>query len=158
MENDKTAQNVIRPTKKQRQLLEFIETFIVEHGYGPSYREIMVGCSYTSVATVAVHINNLIMRGHLRKKDRSARSLEIVNPINPTKPKLQTNAVAPAEEKWLVEKFDYFFKQIEQSPIVSQKQIEDMQILIDSLKILGLESASSIFVQRLAKIKERIIE
>ena len=71
--------DAIRPTKKQRELLSYIEQFIGEHGYSPSYREIMNGLSYTSVATVALHINNLIKRGHLRKRDHSARSLEITN-------------------------------------------------------------------------------
>ncbi len=69
-----------RPTKKQRELLNFIETFVAEHGYGPSYREIMAGCSYRSVATVAVHVNNLVAQGQLRKKNHSARSLEVVIP------------------------------------------------------------------------------
>ena len=50
----------IRPTKKQRELLTYIENFINEHGYSPSYREIMAGQNYTSVATVALHVNNLI--------------------------------------------------------------------------------------------------
>jgi repressor LexA len=68
----------VRPTKKQRQLLTYIEGFIKEHGYSPSYREIMNGLNYTSVATVALHVNNLIKRGHLRKRDHSARSLEVV--------------------------------------------------------------------------------
>ena len=68
-----------RPTKKQYELLSFIETFVAEKGYGPSYREIMAGCNYNSVATVALHVNNLIKKGHLHKKDRSARSLEVVN-------------------------------------------------------------------------------
>ena len=68
----------VRPTKKQRELLKYIEQFIAENGYSPSYREIMKGCSYNSVATVAVHINNLIARGHLKKRDNSARSLEVV--------------------------------------------------------------------------------
>ncbi len=30
-----------RPTKKQRELLSFIDGFIKGNGYGPSYREIM---------------------------------------------------------------------------------------------------------------------
>src|SRR4051794_35981116 len=70
----------IRPTKKQRELLTFIEEFIAAKGYSPSYREIMQGQQYTSVATVALHVNSLIKRGHLRKRDRSARSLEVVKP------------------------------------------------------------------------------
>ncbi len=45
-----------RPSKKQFELLAFIENFIAEKGYGPSYREIMRGCDYTSVATVATDV------------------------------------------------------------------------------------------------------
>ena len=51
-----STDTIIRPTKKQRQLLSFIETFIAEHSYSPSYREIMSGLDYTSVATVALHV------------------------------------------------------------------------------------------------------
>ncbi len=68
----------VRPTKKQRELLDHIEAFIAQHGYSPSYREIMNGLHYNSVATVALHVSNLIKRGHLRKRDHSARSLEVV--------------------------------------------------------------------------------
>jgi repressor LexA len=70
----------MRPTKKQRELLSFIETFIAKNGYSPSYREIMGGLNYTSVATVALHVNNLIKRGQLHKRDHSARSLEPLTP------------------------------------------------------------------------------
>ncbi len=146
----------LRPTKKQQMLLEYLQTFIVEHGYGPSYREIMVGCNYTSVATVAVHINNLIIRGHLRKNGRSARSLEIVGDVTPVAPKLQTNEIKPVEEKWLTDKIDYQFKQIEQSTEVSQIQLNNLKTLIESLNILGLSSASSAFNVRLGDIKKRI--
>src|SRR3954454_18699601 len=101
----------VRPTKKQKELLSFIETFIAGHGYSPSYREIMAGLNYTSVATVALHVNNLIKRGHLRKRDHSARSLEVVKETE--QPKVTTNQVAPAEEKWLVEKVEHAFAQLE---------------------------------------------
>ena len=93
---------VLRPTKKQRELLNYIEVFIAEHGYSPSYREIMKGLNYTSVATVALHVSNLLKRGHLRKRDRSARSLEVINPsVTATNP---VSTVVAKEEKWLVEK------------------------------------------------------
>jgi repressor LexA len=67
-----------RPTKKQRELLTYIETFIKETGYGPSYREVMRALDYKSVSTVATHVDGLIVRGFLRKRDHSARSLEVV--------------------------------------------------------------------------------
>lgn len=68
-----------RPSKKQRELLQYIEGFIKGNGYGPSYREIMRALGYKSVSTVAIHVNGLIERGWLRKKDNSARSLEVVS-------------------------------------------------------------------------------
>ena len=67
-----------RPTKKQRELLNFIDGFIKGNGYGPSYREIMRALDYRSVSTVATHVNGLIARGWLVKKDNSARTLEVV--------------------------------------------------------------------------------
>ena len=67
-----------RASKKQRELLAFIDTFIKSTGYGPSYREIMRALDYKSVSTVAVHIDGLIASGLLRKTDNSARSLEVV--------------------------------------------------------------------------------
>ena len=47
----------INPTKKQYELLLFIDNFIKDNGYGPSYREIMRALNYKSVSTVAVHID-----------------------------------------------------------------------------------------------------
>ena len=69
-----------RPTKKQRELLSFIDGFIKGNGYGPSYREIMRALDYKSVSTVATHVNGLIARGWLIKKDNAARTLEVVMP------------------------------------------------------------------------------
>jgi repressor LexA len=67
-----------RATKKQQELLSFVTGFITEHGYGPSYREIMSALSYKSVSTVAVHVEGLIAKGYLRRGENAARSLEII--------------------------------------------------------------------------------
>ena len=67
-----------RASKKQQELLAYIDTFIRGTGYGPSYREVMKALGYKSVSTVAIHINGLIAKGYLRKTDHSARSLEVV--------------------------------------------------------------------------------
>lgn len=145
----------VRPTKKQRELLEYIRQFIAENGYGPSYREIMTGCNYSSVATVAVHVKNLISRGHLRKNGRSARSLEVVDGGETAPAKLATNLIEPAEEKWLVEKIDLLFKQAEEAPQLEPISIEKLQILTEALKVLSLESASLSFANRLSELKKR---
>ena len=141
----------VRPTKKQRELLSYIESFIAEHGYSPSYREIMTGLGYNSVATVALHVNNLIARGHIKKRDRSARSLEVVQQkaVVP----LQTNEIKPGDEKWLVEKVEYKFTRIEQQAAVLQPELDELYVLIGALKVLGLDGAAQSFIPRLTALK-----
>jgi SOS-response transcriptional repressor LexA len=145
----------VRPTKKQRELLTFIDEFIRQHGYSPSFREIMTGCNYTSVATVSLHVNNLITRGHLRKKDRSARSLEVVSVIEEPAP-IATNDVSESEEKWLVGKIDYRFRQLEDSKTVSQVELDSLYVLLGALKVLGLDGAAQSFMPRLGELKKRL--
>lgn len=130
----------IRPTKKQQELLEFIEEFIKQHDYSPSYREIMAGCNYTSVATVALHVNNLIERGHLVKREHSARSLEVVRA-----PILDTPSPAKTDEKhinWLVEKIDAVFLGIEQKDVVTEEDVQTMNSLVETLEVLELKEVA----------------
>lgn len=68
-----------RVTKKQKELLNFINNFINMHGYSPSYREIMRALDYRSVSTVAIHIDGLVACGLLSKEKNSSRSLEVKN-------------------------------------------------------------------------------
>lgn len=68
-----------KTTKKQRELLSYIETFIKQNDFSPSYREIMKAMRYKSVSTVANHIDNLIERGYIKKGKSGIRMLEIVS-------------------------------------------------------------------------------
>jgi hypothetical protein len=144
----------VRPTKKQREILTFIEGFIGEHGYSPSYREIMNGLHYTSVATVALHVGNLIKRGQIRKRDRSARSLELVQPTESVK--LPTNQIAAGEEKWLVETVEHAFVQVESlGDDLKTTAIDHLYVLVAALKVLEMEGAAQSFAPRLSSIKQR---
>jgi 3-dehydroquinate dehydratase len=154
MNEKQTEAQVVRPTKKQRELLNFIQTFINEHGYSPSYREIMTGLNYTSVATVSLHVNNLIKRGHLRKRDHSARSLELVGGAEPAK--VTSNKVEPGEEKWLVEKVEHAFSQVEQAGSeLAENSLDHLYVLIGALKVLGLEGAAQSYLPRLTALKQK---
>jgi len=145
----------VRPTKKQRELLEFITNFITEHGYSPSYREIMNGCNYTSVATVALHVNNLIKRGHLQKRDHSARSLEVVAPDTVAKP-FYSNQIKVADEKWLVDTIEARFVYVEASGRPPRKELDELYVLVGALRVLGLEGAAQSFMPRLAALKKKL--
>lgn len=146
--NDETT----RPTKKQKALLDFIADFISQYGYSPSYREIKTGMNYNSIATVALHINNLIKRGHLEKRDNQARSLE---PVEHTPEPIKTNAVSAKDEKWLVKKVDYYFDQLEQTGKPQQADIDKLYVLVGALKILGFDGAANSFIPRLSDLNAK---
>lgn len=141
----------IRPTKKQRELLNFIEQFITEHGYSPSYREVMNGLNYTSVATVSLHVNSLIRRGHLRKRDRSARSLEVVKPAAG---EADGQDHGGHQEDWLVSKVTACFDEIEQAEAVTAAAVERLKTLVSSLEILGLNGHAQTFSARLDSLQK----
>lgn len=142
-----------RPTKKQKALLDFIADFIARHGYSPSYREIKTGMNYNSVATVALHINNLVARGHLLKRDNAARSLE---PVMASAEPVKSNKITEKEEKWLVKKVEFYFSEVEQVRTPSTDSVDRLYVLVGALKILGLDGAAQSFIARLAEIKRKL--
>lgn len=152
---DEQKTTIVRPTKKQKELLEFIENFIATNGYSPSYREIMSGLNYTSVATVSLHVNSLIKRGHLAKRDRSARSLEVLTPTGEVKSQVRPKQLKAAEEKWLVDKIEIFFKEAEEAVKLSERELDELYVLAGALRVLGLEGAGQAFTTRLNQLKKK---
>jgi repressor LexA len=51
----------------------FIENFIREHRYSPSYEEIGAALNVSSISTVAKHIKNLETRGYVTKGAKNNR-------------------------------------------------------------------------------------
>lgn len=139
-----------RSTKRQKELLSFVDGFIQGHGYGPSYREIMRALGYKSVSTVAIHINGLIAKGYLNKRDNSARSLEVVTTqYSATKsPKTPTQG----QEKWLVSAINDRFSSYENQP--NGDVLDELYVLIAALKVLGLDEAHEATKVRLLKLKK----
>ena len=135
-----------RPSKKQKELLSFIDAFIAGHGYGPSYREVMRALDYKSVSTVAVHVDNLIAKGHLVKRSRSARSLEVVSRIATPR---ATEQVTKAEEKWLIDRVEVKFQEYATKP--NDKLRDDLFVLVGALHVLGFEEAVEAYKARLPK-------
>ena len=123
-----------RSSKKQQELLQFIDGFIKGNGYGPSYREVMRALGYKSVSTVAVHVDSLIAKGYLRKRDHSARSIEVITLRSET-PKAEVNVDAAKGLQWFE---DEIGKRIKQG-IDSEKVL----LLIDAADILGSEKTAT---------------
>ena len=65
-------------TKKQKEILDFIQDFLGDHGYAPSFEEIAGRFGYASLATVHEHLENLRAKGYIRKGYNESRSIELV--------------------------------------------------------------------------------
>lgn len=64
-------------TRRQKDLLDYLASFIEKNGYSPSYEEIASGLDLTSLATVHKHIQALQTKGYLKRGFNQSRSLEI---------------------------------------------------------------------------------
>jgi repressor LexA len=65
-------------TKRQKEILDHIESFIDAQGYAPSFEEIADAFGYSSLATVHEHLSNLERKGYIRKSYNESRSIELV--------------------------------------------------------------------------------
>lgn len=143
--------NDSRPSKKQRELLSFIDGFIKGYGYGPSYREVMRALNYKSVSTVATHIDGLITKGFLIKKDNSARSLVVVDASETSA--VATKPINTSQEKWLVDQVMSRFDAYEADP--NDKKYDELCILVGSLSVLGLDEAAIAAKSRLTTLQKQ---
>lgn len=67
-------------TKRQREILSFLEDQIRSQGYAPSFEEIAERFSFQSLATVHEHLTNLERKGYIRRTYNESRSIEVLPP------------------------------------------------------------------------------
>ena len=65
-------------TKRQREILDYLDEFIQQHGYAPSLEEIGRRFSLSSLATVHKHLTNLQEKGFIRRAWNRSRSVELI--------------------------------------------------------------------------------
>ena len=65
-------------TKRQREILDYLNEFIQQHGYAPSLEEIGARFSLSSLATVHKHLTNLQEKGFIRRSWNRSRSVELL--------------------------------------------------------------------------------
>jgi repressor LexA len=66
-------------TKRQREILDYLNDFIQQHGYAPSLEEIGRRFSLSSLATVHKHLTNLQDKGFIKRAWNRSRSVEVVS-------------------------------------------------------------------------------
>ncbi len=67
-------------TKRQKEILDYVRSYLGEHGYAPTLQEIGVQFELSSPATVYKHVEQLVQKGYLRKAAHQGRGLQLVDP------------------------------------------------------------------------------
>ena len=65
-------------TKRQREILDYIEASIANAGYAPTLEEIGGHFGLRSMATVHKHVANLEAKGYIRRRWNHSRAIELV--------------------------------------------------------------------------------
>ena len=78
-------------TKRQREILDYLNDFIQQHGYAPSLEEIGRRFGLSSLATVHKHLTNLQEKGFIKRAWNRSRSVELV-PGPPRRPRRRAAA------------------------------------------------------------------
>lgn len=62
-------------TKRQREILDYIQEYVDNRKYSPSYREIMRHFGFSSIASVSKHLSVLQRKGAISAEKNSCRSV-----------------------------------------------------------------------------------
>ena len=65
-------------TKRQREILTYLQSYADEYGYAPSFEEIAKHFNYNSLATVHEHLTNLERKGYIKRSYNESRAIEIL--------------------------------------------------------------------------------
>ena len=65
-------------TKRQKEIVDYLDDYIAEHGYAPTLEEIGARFNLSSPATVHKHLTNLEEKGIIRRKWNHSRALELM--------------------------------------------------------------------------------
>src|SRR3982074_1013507 len=66
-------------TKRQREILDYLNEFITHHGYAPSLEEIGKRFGLSSLATAHTHLTNLQEKAFIKRAWNRSRSVEMVS-------------------------------------------------------------------------------
>ena len=89
-------------TRKQYDLLIFIESYIAEHDIGPTYDEMKTSMGLRSKSGIVRLVDALGGRGYIKRRYRCARSIEVLQSVGSffgIRPELAELVRAKAEDE-----------------------------------------------------------
>ncbi|MGA2753154.1 MAG: transcriptional repressor LexA [Terracidiphilus sp.] len=134
-------------TRRQKEVLDFLEAFVSRNGYSPSFEEIARGMSLKSLATVHKHITNLEKKGMLDRVHNRSRSIDVLPPGTRTRSSLKLQlagriaAGAPVEAMETPET-------ISLADVVGNRDVFALEVRGDSMRDEHIINGDYVLVER----------
>jgi len=165
-------------TKRQREILDYLNDFIQQHGYAPSLEEIGRRFHLSSLATVHKHLTNLQEKGFIRRSWNRSRSVEVIPAkvasravelplLGYVAAGLPIEAVASedtiAVPELLAGKRDSYVLRVRGNSMIDEQicdgdfvVIEDRRTALDGETVVALVGGSDVTLKKLYREKDRV--
>jgi repressor LexA len=134
-------------TRRQKEVLDFISSFVQRNGYSPSFEEIAHGLNLRSLATVHKHITNLQNKGLLQRAHNRSRSIDVLPPRAKVRPGERfplLGRIAAGRPLEAVENQD----SISLSDVVGSREVFALEVRGESMRDEHILSGDFVFVER----------
>lgn len=139
-------------TKKQQQVLDFIEKYQIKNKYSPTLEEIQKKFKLASVSTAHYYIQQLKNKKLLSKEESQHRAINVLPPNNTSKiPILGTIAAGPANEA--IETFNGYVT-IPENEIKSPEKCYALKAVGDSMIDEGIFDGDTVIIRKQNSVED----
>jgi repressor LexA len=134
-------------TRRQKEVLDFLEVFVQRNGYSPSFEEIARGMSLKSLATVHKHITNLEKKGLLDRVRNRSRSIDVLPPGSRTRSSLKLPLAGRIAAGMPVEQMEVA-ETISLHDVVGNRDVFALEVRGDSMRDEHIVNGDYVLVER----------
>jgi repressor LexA len=134
-------------TRRQKEVLDFLEAFVSRNGYSPSFEEIARGMSLKSLATVHKHITNLEKKGMLDRVHNRSRSIDVLPPGSRTRSSLKLQLAGRIAAGTPVEAMETP-ETISLADVVGNRDVFALEVRGDSMRDEHIINGDYVLVER----------
>ena len=134
-------------TRRQKEVLDFLEAFVTRNGYSPSFEEIARGMELKSLATVHKHISNLEKKGMLDRVHNRSRSIDVLPPGSRTRSSMKLPLAGRIAAGLPVEAMESS-ETISLADVVGNRDVFALEVRGDSMRDEHIINGDYVLVER----------
>jgi len=140
-------------TRRQKEVIDFLDGFVKKNGYSPSYEEIAAGLGLSSLATVHKHVTNLQNKGLLQRAHNRSRSIDVLPPRSSKKGYDRLPLMGRIAAGQPIEAIE-MAETISLGDIIGNREVFALEVRGDSMRDEHIVSGDFVLVERTATARE----